>query len=148
MICAPLPKNFRKLLLCKFIKFLQAVYRLRIHCRMEQWKEIILNMDKCSTNFNAIKVSVSMALLSFSARKDSGMAQNQAVSQKVTIYIMNIVVWLFRFCKSFRGSYFIIIVISPNVSLVRKRSKQLKKPHRCIYIHTLLSLLNRGVQEH
>ena len=60
---------------------------------MEQCKEIILKMEKCFTNFNAIKGSVSMALLSFSARKDSGMAQNQAVSQKVTINIMNIVVW-------------------------------------------------------
>ena len=46
---------------------------------------MILKMEQGSTNSTVIKGSVSMALLSFNVTKDSGMALNQAVSQKVGI---------------------------------------------------------------
>ena len=59
---------------------------------MAQCKETILKMEEWSTNSTVIKRSVSMALLSFSATKDCGMAPNQAVCQKVSISLPNIVV--------------------------------------------------------
>ena len=57
---------------------------------MAQWKEMILKMEECSTNSTVIKGSVSTALPSFNVTKDSGMAQNQAVSQKVGINLSRI----------------------------------------------------------
>ena len=52
---------------------------------MAQYKETILKMEEWSTNSAVIKDFVSMALLSFTVTKDSGMDLNQAVSQKVSI---------------------------------------------------------------
>ena len=68
------------------IKFLQAVYQLRTHCRMAQCRETILKMEELSTNLTVIKGSVLMGLLSFIVTKDSGMALHQAVIQKVSIF--------------------------------------------------------------
>ena len=51
---------------------------------MGQCRETILKMEEFSTNSTVIKDSVSMVLLSFIVTKDSGMAQNQAVSQMVS----------------------------------------------------------------
>ena len=59
---------------------------------MAQCKEMILKMEEWSTNSTVIKRSVSMALLSFNVMKDCGMAPNQAVCQKVSISLPNIVV--------------------------------------------------------
>ena len=67
------------------IKFLQAVYRSRTHCRMAQCKGTTLKMEEWSTSSNVIKGSVSRVLTSFIVTKDSGMALHQAVSQKVSI---------------------------------------------------------------